>query len=212
MAHRSNKGSKWLSASGIAGGIWTAIVNAVLAVDAENADELLRTLKDDQAKLAAIARIVVGGEKTIETVTVPDLPSAALAADTRKRAGLTHVNPAYGSWDFARDRCGKTYEVARWRPGRRVSSDEVRRHFRAEGGERPFLGNPAAFCALVGKDMPDGWCVTVPDDADCFRDVVGSLYAPCSYRNGAYRELHLRAVAGGWDDGYCFFAFREVPR
>jgi hypothetical protein len=204
---RKNK-SEFLSSLGTCFEVWKAVVDAVLA--AGGSDEHLRALKGDKAKLAAIGAIVVGKGETVsnvETVTVPDLPAEAMLAAAEEAAGLTYVNPGYRDWNVVRGGRGRTYEVLKWNPGRRVSSDEVREHFRFLGAK----GDAAAFVAWVKEGRhSDGWYVSVPEDAGCFCD-AHDLYAPNFNRNGSCRGLRLSHLSGDWHDGSCFVGFRELP-
>lgn len=190
-----------------------SVTDAVIA--AGGSDDDLRRLKYDKEKLGAVADIVVGKREgqgaaaPIETIAVPDLPAGALVALAEEKLKLAVLDSDYLKWDFVRGERGKTHEVATWKPGRRVSSEEVREHFRTVGGDRPFVGNAAAFLAWVTDNCPEGWHVTVPENPDCFRIAGGCLLAPGFFRGGSGRGLILGGVASGWGADFVFVAFRE---
>lgn len=188
-----------------------AIVHAVTDNDPENADARLRALKKDPEKLAAVAMLINGKGETKHqpagTITVPDLPAAALLTVAKEKAGFKDINSGYNKYGFVRGECGKTYEVAKWAPGRGVSSDAVREHFSALG----FEGNAVAFVAWIAKVNRDGWYATIPEDDKCFVD-GGVLRAPSFLRDGSCRGLGLPRLAGDWHGDRVFVAFREIPQ
>lgn len=190
---------------------WEALKNAVRKECPERADELLEQLADDPEKLKAMVAIVIGKKavkrSSVKTITVPDISAKKLLAATEAQADLTDVDPDYENRNFVRGARGKTYEVLTWKPGRNVSSDAVREHFRPRG----FTGNTAAFISWVAEKHPKGWYASIPEDEQRFA-VGGGLYAPGFHRVDSDRKLDLCRLAGDWDDDYVFVAFREIEK
>jgi hypothetical protein len=157
--------------------------------------------------LAALQRIIEG---QTQVVTVPDKSVNGLVDTAEREIGLTYLNSALRSNAFIIDERGKTYEVATWKPGRHVSSEDVRKHFRDLDPSNPYLGNTAAFVAWVTEKQPMGWHVSIPEKSRLLPGADGGLCAPLFYRGGAGRCLDLDGVAGGWGADDVFVAFREV--
>lgn len=159
--------------------------------------------------LAALQRIIEG---QTQTVTVPKVSDEELIAAAESDIKLTYLNPAYRSEGnkIIQGEGGKTYEVATWKPGRNVSSAEVRKHFRDLDLANPYLGNPAAFVAWITEKQPEGWHVSIPEESRLLRHAGGSLCAPGFDRGSAGRSLLLDDVASDWDVDFVFVAFREV--
>ncbi|MEI7512635.1 MAG: hypothetical protein WCK01_04225 [Candidatus Uhrbacteria bacterium] len=137
------------------------------------------------------------------TVTAPS--AAGLIKLAKKQLSLTYLDGDLAKWDFVTDECGKTYEVQSWKPGREVvPATEVREHFK-DG----FVGNTAAFIALMTRDNPEGYHASIPADDRLFQS-GGLLYAPYFLRDECDRKLGLRHdVRDRWRDDMCFWAFRE---
>ncbi|MFA6161095.1 MAG: hypothetical protein WCT54_05975 [Patescibacteria group bacterium] len=154
-----------------------------------------------------------------DVVTVPDLSPAELVAWAHKKVDFTHVNPNLKAWDFNQYRVpegqtprylevrGKRYEMLTWRPGERVTTQQVRDHFAALKAD----GNTAAFIAWIAEKNPVGWCTSIPsDDALFFRDGDGDLCVLYFGRDVADRGLNLDDVGHDWNAGWVFVAFREI--
>ena len=139
-------------------------------------------------------------------ITVPDLPAPELIELVKKKHNLTGLDPDYAKYDFLYYERGMTFEVKMWKPDREVvPAAEVREHF-TDG----FVGNTAAFLALVAKNDLEGYHASIPEDDRLFRP--GDYpRAPHFVRDVSYRELRLSGVAPGrWHCYMCFWAFRKV--
>ncbi|MEI7512623.1 MAG: hypothetical protein WCK01_04155 [Candidatus Uhrbacteria bacterium] len=160
------------------------------------------TISHEQAQAIIENRISVS---VLERITVPNLPAAELIAQAQSKLELTYLDGDLAKWDFVTDECGKTYEVQSWKPGREVvPATEVREHFK-DG----FVGNTAAFIALMTRDNPEGYHASIPADDRLFQS-GGLLYAPYFLRDECDRKLGLRHdVRDRWRDDMCFWAFRE---
>lgn len=162
-----------------------------------NAERLIKFIEERRSLALSEQKLLV---------TVPDLTPANLVAQVHDTLTLTDFNESYASWDFIRDERGKTYEVLVWKPGRVVTSDEVRKHFAALGAD----GNTAAFLVWIVKNDPKGWFVSIPSqDARLFQQAA-DFAAPGYYRGAGDRMLGFKFVDTEFHEDYCFIAFREV--
>ena len=150
---------------------------------------------------------------TRNIILVHDLPANELIALAKTRCNLTYIDPDYEKWDMFQGLDGKvisgrskTFKSLVWKPGREVSSNEVREYFKAKG----FAGHAAAFTAWVMENKPAGYHASIPDDNGCWRDSGRLLYAPDSIFGDGSRRLDHDWVAHGWVDSWCFVGFREL--
>lgn len=152
-------------------------------------------------------------------LTVPDLSPTELVAWAHEKVGFTHFNPKLKTWNFYQYRVpagqpprylevrGKRCEVLMWKPGVKVTTQQVRSHFAALKAD----GNTAAFIAWIAEKNPVGFYTSIPsDDALLFRDGYGFLYAPFFRCYDTFRWLSLRCVDGDLDGSRVFVAFREI--
>jgi hypothetical protein len=149
-----------------------------------------------------------GGEKP-DLITVPSLSAAEIVAEAKRKLKLTYLNEEdYASYDFVRDEAGETFEVLVWKPGRYVTTEEMRKHF----AELKADGNPVAFIAWITKHDPRGYHASIPsDDSRLYCNPKSDeLYAPGFYNDRHGRVLDVRCVDDEWDDDWSFVAFREV--
>ena len=146
-------------------------------------------------------------------IFVPDVEATELTAIAKQELDLTYINSDYELWDYYQGNDGKpisgrgkVFEVMMWKPGREVSTEEVRRHFEAEG----FTGHAGAFTQWRRVCGLQGFHASIPDDNGCWRRSDGALCAPYSYFSDGYRKLDHRWVNGRWDLSWSFVAFREL--
>jgi len=178
-------------------------------------------------KLENVFRAVLKGEVRIRLedaaktfVVVPNLSPADLVALAMEKGNLTHLDPDLVAWNYCQYRVeegrpprilevrGKRYEVLTWKPGKGVTSQQVRDHFKDSGAD----GNTAAFVAWITETKPAGYHASIPsDDALLFRLSDGYLCAPYFDCGDAHRKLNLRDIEGGWRVSCVFVAFREIP-
>jgi hypothetical protein len=155
--------------------------------------------KYEREKLAAMA-------PTACRITVPNLSAAELVQLAQEKLVLTYLDGDLAKWDFITDECGKTYEVRFWTPGRGVAHHTNMRKDFKDG----FVGNTAAFIALMMRDNPEGYHASVPEVTRLFQD-GDRLCPPRFFRNERHRKLSLnRGHRCSWWDQVCFWAFREV--
>ncbi|HLD17812.1 MAG TPA: hypothetical protein VJB99_01915 [Patescibacteria group bacterium] len=165
-----------------------------------------------------LVAVVVGCGKNREIVIVPDLSGPEIVNWVDERLGLTktreHIQSSLIAWNFLQGERGKKFEVQIWYPGWPVPSDEVRAHFRKNGG---FVGNTAAFLAWIGEHDPDGYWTSIPEDERLRRDPEsGVLFAPDFFKTKKGRGIGLISIEGNvddhcWDARWWFVAFREIP-
>lgn len=150
-------------------------------------------------------------------VLVPDVSATELT--TAFAPKLTYLDPDYANWDFYTDRNGdpvpgrgKRFEVRIWKPGRIVSSEEVREHFRQDG----FEGHVGAFTQWFRRRFKSLHgrveYATVPPESQCRRRHPNDsfIHVPHSLFDGCYVQLHLILVSGSWAPDWSFVGFREV--
>lgn len=142
----------------------------------------------------------------LPTITIPNPTSKELLAKFKKDVNPTYVNSDYKNWDFARE-VGKTFEVLTWKPGKEVSSQEVRDHFKDLEAD----GNVPVFIAWITETKPAGYHVSIPSGDDLlYRDSDDHLYAPYFRCGGFDRGLGLSYVEDDWRGGCVFVAFRQI--
>lgn len=145
-------------------------------------------------------------------VIVPDLLAVDLTALAAKELRLTHLDSDYGSWDYYRDLKGGviegrglTLEYFVWTPGKRVTSNEVRVHFK----ELRCFGHTGAFSQWLRKQTDlQGFYATIPEDSACSLGPDGNLGVPYFYSGGGYRKLLMDPLGADWGDGWSFVGFR----
>ena len=147
-------------------------------------------------------------------IFVPDVEATELTAIAKQELDLTYITPDSEPWDYYQGNDGKpisgrgkVFEVMTWKPGRDVSSDEVREHFEKEG----FYGHAGAFTQWRRTCGLSGYHASIPDNNGCWRRSDGRLHAPCSYFGSGERSLNQGWVDYPWRGGFwSFVAFREV--
>jgi hypothetical protein len=103
--------------------------------------------------------------------------------------------------DLFRDERGKVFKPVIWEPGRKVTTEEVREHFR----EVNAVGNTIAFITWVMRNIPQGHYSTVLDEPQLPYDDVPSFVSVTMEC-----ELGLYDKADPWPDHWAFVAFHEI--
>jgi hypothetical protein len=145
----------------------------------------------------------LGQSGLLERITVPNVSAVQLIRLAQSKFRFTYLSPELGERWFVTDEAGKTYEAMSWKPGRSVSSDEVRKHFPVG-----FKGNTAAFVAMVTEKNLMGWHFSILEYDMCFPSDQG--LHPFFVCNGANLELNLHFDNGEWSSEIVFWAFRPI--
>lgn len=158
-----------------------------------------------------------GGANGKNIIVVPDMAAVDLTALVIQELNLTPDELRwYEEWDYYLDMNrnpisgrGKSFKWDLWKPGCKISSDEVREYFKARG----FYGHAGAFtqwCRVYGLQ---GHHASIPDYKNCMHVYRQghSEFVPSSSINDDERELRGYGAFHSWPEYWSFVGFSELP-
>lgn len=153
-------------------------------------------------------------------VQVPDMAAPDLTQMVVSTLGIERVHPDYRRWNYdldAKDRHiavrGQRFWCLVWTPETAVSSREAREVFRTEG----FVGDVAAYHALLLRELTLVNVACLPKPSACLRNGRGGSFAPCLMQgDDRSRTLFARWTVPLWNEAdplhhscrYTLVAFR----